>query len=88
MILPQVVATKTHGKHKISFLDFCQICKTNYHYAALGGSGLIPLLVGKLVVFISCFTTVEIQVLIYCYKALLSCKYFIMFGETRISMQQ
>ena len=49
MILPQVVATKTHGKHKISFLDFCQICKTNYHYAALGGSGLIPLLVGKIV---------------------------------------
>ena len=93
MILPQVVATKTRGKYK-SFLDFCQICKTNYHYATLGGNGLIPLLVDKivfvfqLVVFISCFITVEIKVLIYCYKALLFCKYFIMFGETTISMEQ
>ena len=60
MILPQVVASKTQGKYNcvsgvliretsyFNSLEFCQICKTNYHYAKPGGSGLITLLINKI----------------------------------------
>ena len=54
-------------------LDFCQICKTNYHYATLGASVLIPLLIDKnvlvfyLFVFIVFFINCGDKVPIYCY---------------------